>query len=120
MSTENEVRVSGYCPSCGNRGLILYLDVGEIVCRLSGCTDPYLLHKIIQDDEVDHILWTHIDSTYTLLHPLKERFNNRLAYCPVGEFLAMRGAGSLKSGKYRVKPDPTVRDSFSFIQITDR
>ncbi len=99
---ENEIKVKGCCPSCGCRNLALYTDVNEIVCKSKYCDDPYALHKIIQDDEIEHVVFIGAKD-FSMQHPLKERVNRELLHCEQGEWLFSQSGPPVEPGKYRMR-----------------
>lgn len=78
----------GYCPACGDETLRVVR--GEIVCESPGCPDPGMTHSILQDSEVEHIVFVGPEG-WTLRHPLRERLNDELLTCGWNDYLATEG-----------------------------
>jgi hypothetical protein len=96
------VRVLGYCPSCGQDKLTVAASGGAIVCHHFGCAEPTAVHDILRDREVQHIV-TFTEDGWTLRHPLIERIDDRLVNCDVHEMLAeLTQTDRLEPGRWRV------------------
>lgn len=94
--------IKGHCPACGHQLLRRNPVTGQVECTHSGCSDPDALHKILAEDEREHIAMFDDRGFMTLRHPLRERLGDALMQCDVHEHVTYRGASYLPPGRYRV------------------
>lgn len=73
-----------YCPmGCGKT---LYACYDEIRCYHSDCPRPTAAHEILSEPQTDHVVQIH-SGEFTLKHPLRERLDNGLFGCTLGNYL---------------------------------
>lgn len=107
MSEQGEVdqypKVRGYCPmGCGDT---LFLGAGGYVtCSYINCPRPDAVADIIAECETEHIVTVYRD-TWSAKHPLRERLNNELLTCGIGDDLQSRKGPPRRPGTYRVVRD---------------
>lgn len=80
-------------------------DVGRITCSKDDCPRADAVHEILVVNESEHIVVL-ADHDFSVLHPLRERLEQKLLRCPLTEWLRNYPAPPKPPGRYRVKfPD---------------
>jgi Family of unknown function (DUF6085) len=100
------IDIQGYCPACGEAKLQVSSQQGGVVyCNEPNCPKPDAAHKILQDQEREHVLRLD-DDGWTLKHPLRERLNSDLFDCPtttaLADLIERTDIENTAKGKYRV------------------
>lgn len=91
--------VAGFCPmGCGQT--LACTSAGAITCHHPDCTRPRALTELLAVDEPDHTVWFDTDS-FTVLHPLRERLDNRLVTCALHAHCAALPGPPADPGRYR-------------------
>lgn len=89
------------CPVCGCE-LRVY-GTGQLVCTLLECPRPTAAAELLSEGETEHILVLEPGS-YSLKHPIRERLDDALLTCwvgqHVGEFGFLMGNGDM--GDWRI------------------
>lgn len=99
MSTQ----VSGYCPmGCGQT--LFVGDGGHITCSYINCESPAAVDEILSEDETEHIVELYRE-TFSVKHPLRERLDDALLTCDLGEYLKGLDGPPRITGTYRVHRD---------------
>lgn len=100
------ILLEGQCPlGCGGT---LYAEenslVNRVICLGDDCPDPDTVNRILQDDEMHHLV-RFTEGSFTIRHPLRERSNSELMECPVSLSCArMPGPPDGVEGLYRMLP----------------
>jgi hypothetical protein len=98
------ILLEGHCPTCGNQ--TLYAEemraVNRIICMGDDCPDPHSAHRILQDDQTDHVV--HFSGAgFTIRHPLRERIDDALMDCELHlALMGMPGPPEGRPGRFRV------------------
>lgn len=79
---------------------------GHITCAYLECPNPTAVDDILCDPETDHIIEL-FSNTFNVRHPLRERLNDDLLQCHIGEWLVEKGGPPYANGRYRVIWDGT-------------
>lgn len=92
-------KVEGFCPmGCG---ATLFLGSGGYVtCSWVKCPNPGAASDILAVRETEHIVEFR-DSTFDVLHPLRERLNGELFDCPVHKHITGLSGPPVLPGRYR-------------------
>ncbi len=79
-------KVAGYCPmGCGQT---LHLDTkGAVRCFEYHCANNRAVHVLLADAQIDHVVSFTADS-WTVKHPLRERLDDQLLGCTLGQKVA--------------------------------
>lgn len=106
---DEEPRVNGYCPACGNQSLCL--SDYRLICMAKGCPAPDTAAKVLNDPETEHVVRFAEHGYFTVRHPLRERAGDLLE-CPmtniVTELIDMDLAPK-DPGTYRLVGIPAIR-----------
>jgi hypothetical protein len=102
--TTDDRHVEGYCPMGCGRTLFLG-DGGDITCSYLHCPNRGAVAEILADSETQHIVWFG-ETTFTMLHPLRERLADEdaqaaLAACRLHEHINAMDGPPVAPGKYR-------------------
>jgi hypothetical protein len=110
------IDIRGNCPMGCGQTLHVEHTVGMVFCIDRNCPDSGAAHKLLQDEEHEHIIVLHADperpqfaTHWTARHPLRERIEGDLFECPV--IKALRAvdteerplAQTVSPGVYRVR-----------------
>lgn len=107
-----EYDIHGFCPmGCGRT---LFIDAEHRVrCSNDFCTDPLAVHDILADPETEHVVQL-TDSSFTIVHPLRERRDDEMMVkCTVHDAFSALGGPPAPPGRYRVLPVPNDHDPTS-------
>lgn len=101
MSILKHPDVQGRCPmGCGET---LFLgEGGFITCSLDQCPRPDAASLLLEEMESDHLADFHDDDTFTVMHPLRERLDEKLMTCPLFLYLTNLVGPPVTPGRYRV------------------
>lgn len=96
--------VAGYCPMGCGQALHL-MPSGMIRCMGPGCPEPDAVTRILNDPETEHVVWFE-ETTFTLMHPLRERLagedaRTALAACALNEHIRSMDGPPVAPGRYR-------------------
>ncbi|OZF00871.1 hypothetical protein CH300_20025 [Rhodococcus sp. 15-1154-1] len=92
--------VAGYCPmGCGDS--LQLTDYGVIVCADVRCPNRTAAARVLEENETEHIA-TFDEDSFTLRHPLRERFDGQLDACRWHSFLAAYDRPPFGPGQYRM------------------
>lgn len=95
--------MTGYCPFCGQASLSLAAAL--IICTNDDCKNPSGTTAILlQGAETGHLV-TLYERTFSIQHPLRERFENQILTCSLGEDLTSQPNAPYPPGEYRVSED---------------
>lgn len=96
--------ISGNCPQgCGRT--LYRTPQGIVRCSDEDCPDPDSVHKLLADDETEHVVEIG-EEHFMLQHPLRE--HRDLFGCDVHQRIAALGGPPVEPGRWRVrvsKPD---------------
>lgn len=73
-------QVAGHCPACG--GILARDASGVIICTEAGCPDTLAAHKVLAEDETEHIVSIEPER-FHVKHPLRERIDDALLSCGI-------------------------------------
>lgn len=108
------IKVNGFCPrGCGET---LYLHQGNVCCSDFHCPEEGAVTKILSDAEVEHIVGFGT-SGFTIRHPLRERVNDEILECELGEYLSTFSSSPRELGAYRARPWGDKHWHFEEIQL---
>jgi hypothetical protein len=93
------IPIKGFCPmGCGET--LIHDEDERVVCVQPGCPRPDSVDEILADAETEHqVVFT--DSSFTVRHPLRERLDDALMQCPLGEHIAALDGPPVSPGRYR-------------------
>lgn len=93
-------RVVGYCPmGCGQT---LFLgEGGHVTCSHLDCSNPEAVDIILNESLVHHEV-TLGDATWNVIHPLRERIDDQVLDCSLGEYLESLSGPPRQPGRYLV------------------
>lgn len=99
MTLQGEKLIGIYCPSCGEATL----DVVErvIVCTSSTCERPMAASEILAQAEEKYHVVTVTETSFTIMHPLNERLDNKLHECDLHRQLQGMPGPPGPPGKYK-------------------
>jgi uncharacterized protein DUF6085 len=112
------VQVAGCCPACGKAELAVQSYTDEyperclVRCQSPGCPRPMAASEILAETEIAHLLLAD-EEGWTLKHPLLERVEGRLFFCPVAALVRERGVPA-RPGVYRV-PDAHLETLWTYL-----
>lgn len=99
------IPVKGFCPACGKDQLGLDdIDtnpVPALACYAEGCPRPSTAAEILMDEEIHHRVKLN-DSSFNILHPLRERLDGALLECRVADGIGQWSGPQYPVGEYRV------------------
>src|SRR5689334_22977084 len=91
-------RVRGFCPmGCGET--LFVAEGGYITCSFVACTNPTAVADILEDRETQHVVELH-DASWSVKHPLRERLDDAIVECELGEYLAALDGPPRAPGRY--------------------
>lgn len=99
MSAADDRAVTGYCPMGCGRTLFLAAG-GYVTCSYIHCPRRDAVADLLDDRETAHI----VDFTgdgFTVRHPLRERLDDALMTCGLGEYLVQLAGPPVQPGRYR-------------------
>jgi hypothetical protein len=107
------VPIHGICPSCGERKLFAGSGTGTLQCLNGECKRPEAANEILNDPIRDHLLVLN-DRSWTVMHPLIERLDNKMLDCQMGDRVThlMETVILVDHGVYRVAEDETGELTF--------
>lgn len=94
------ISVSGTCPSCGNRSLVVD-DDDEIDCVRAGCKRPAAAHELLNVTNTDHVVVLFSEG-FEMEHPLLERLDGGLFGCALHCWISEQAEPPREFGTYRV------------------
>lgn len=99
------VRIAGFCPMGCGESLFVGAE-GHVTCGHLSCPNPTAVDDILNDSEIHHIIEL-LPKTFNVRHPLRERLNNELLECNIGDWLVEEGGPPYAVGRYQVIWDGT-------------
>jgi Family of unknown function (DUF6085) len=93
--------MKGFCPLGCADGLVVGPDRFSLMCPSPTCPRPGAVMEIITDLETEHVAVL-TDGGYTIRHPLRERLDDALLTCDLGEWMDQQNFPPAPSGRYRV------------------
>jgi len=92
--------IRGNCPmGCG---ATLFVDTNDTIqCRGVGCPRPFAASEILGEAETEHLV-TVGERYWSVKHPLRERLDDELLHCELGEYLEDLDKAPAPPGVYRV------------------
>jgi hypothetical protein len=91
---------------------------GYVTCSLLGCPNPTAVSDILEDRETEHLVTIDAGS-FTVRHPLRERLDDNILTCSLGEFVAgaytSMGALVRAGGHFRARHTKTPAGSATWI-----
>lgn len=97
------IRIRGYCPmGCGQT---LMAEEGraenQVVCWSGSCPEPLAVQRILEDPETEHVV-QFSGGGFTILHPVRERLDNKLLACELHLFcMDFSGPPDGRGGTFR-------------------
>ncbi len=96
----SDKHVQGFCPMGCGETLFAALD-GYITCGSLACPNPTAVSDILLVRETEHLVELG-ETTFNVLHPLRERVNDQVLSCDLADYLASLDGPPPKPGRYRV------------------
>lgn len=93
------IELNGHCPmGCG--WTLAVSQAGDVWCSRADCPRPNAVGLILADNETEHLV-KFGESTFTVLHPLRERLDNQLMECTVHDEVSGLDGPPVPPGLYR-------------------
>lgn len=108
-------RIQGNCPmGCGET--LFIGSGGYITCSYIPCPRPDAVATILAERETEHIV-NFGRTTFSLLHPLRERLDGELLDCALGRHITDLAGPPVCPGRYRAQ---LVDDRWTWEEVEQR
>lgn len=97
------ISIQGYCPMGCGRTLRAEESRAEnkVVCWDADCPEPLAAQRILDDGETEHVV-QFTGGGFTILHPVRERLDNKLLTCELHLFcMGFSGPPYGRGGTFR-------------------
>lgn len=106
------IHLSGHCPACGREDLVVISDAAtpQVHCNSGICPDNFAASRVLQDDQIHHVVRFDDEGRFSVKHPLRERINSELLDCTVHHVVIEQVNDGLiiPQGTYELRPIPFI------------